>query len=155
VPRPQFNVMVPPKLLQEGYLVNFPGGWPSSLQHVQDKTFRIDVVNQVPYSRSYIIPTGDYRDIDLSNGTGTFQESIYPENNETLFEVSLGLRPGNYVVHMYVPATRHIHSLEYASMTPDVGSATKVMLGARQPKDSPTTTPRSRCTSSRTWPHSS
>ena len=137
VPKPQFTVVVPPKLLQEGYLVHFPKSWPSTLKHVVDQTFRIDAVNQVPLAISHIIPTGDYRDVDLSNGSGALQESIYPTKTESLFEVALGLKPGNYVVHFYIPATRHIHSLEYAGMTPDVTSASLVYLGARKPEDSP------------------
>ncbi len=142
VPKPQFTVVVPPKFLQEGYLVNFTDAWPSTMQHVKGKTFRVDSVNQVPYSRGFIIPSGDYRDVDLSNGSGTFQESFYPTRSRSLFEVALGLSPGNYLVHFYIPATRHIHSLEYAGMTPDVGSATKVYLGARKPVDSPREDPR-------------
>ena len=144
VPKPQFTVVVPPKLLQEGFLVSFTDGWPSTITHVRGKTFRIDVVNQVPYSRGYIIPTGDYRDVDLSNGTGSFQEKLYPTNTKSLFEVSLGLRPGNYVVHFYIPADRHVHGLEYAGMTPDVSSATLVYLGARKPEDSPSEDPRNK-----------
>jgi len=137
VPKPQFTVVVPPKLIQEGYLVNFTKAWPSTMQHVRDKTFRVDSVNQVPYSRGYIIPTGDYRDVDLSNGSGTFQEGMYPTRSQSLFEVALGLRPGNYLVHFYIPAARHVHDLEYAGMTPLVTSATLVYLGARKPEDSP------------------
>jgi len=137
VPKPQFTVVVPPKLIQEGYLVNFTNAWPSTMTHVRGKTFRVEAVNQVPYPRGYIIPTGDYRDVDLSNGQGTFQESFYPTRSQSLFEVALGLRPGNYLVQFYIPATRSIHNLEYAGMTPDVTSATKVYLGARKPEDSP------------------
>lgn len=142
VQRPQFTVVVPPKLLQEGYLVTFTDGWPSTLSAVRGKTFQIDKTNQVPYSLRYIIPTGDFRDVDLSNGNGTFQESIYPERSQSLFEVSMGLSPGAYVVHFFIPATRHIHSLEFAGMTPDVTSATLVYLGARRPQDSPIEDPQ-------------
>ncbi len=141
-PKPQFNVIVPPKLIQEGYLVTFTDAWPSTLVHVKGKTFRVEAANQVPHSIGYVIPTGDYRDIDLSNGSGTFQESFYPTRTQSLFEVSLGLRPGNYVVHFYIPATRHIHGLEFAGMTPDVSSSTLVYLGARKPEDSPAEDPR-------------
>lgn len=141
-PRPQFTVVTPPKLLQEGYLVHFTNAWPSTLDFVRGRTFQIDRVNQVPYSTRYIIPSGDYRDVDLSNGNGTFQESFYPTRNQTLEEVTLGLSPGAYVVHFYIPATRHIHSLEFAGMTPDVSSATLVYLGSRRPEDSPIEDPR-------------
>jgi hypothetical protein len=142
VPKPQFTVVVPPRLIQEGYLVHFTDAWPSTLQHVRGRTFRADVVNQVPYSTRYIIPTSDYRDVDLSNGNGTFQESLMPTRNNSLFEVSLGLSPGAYVVHFFIPATRHVHALEFAGMTPDVNSPTLVYLGARRPDDSPSEDPR-------------
>ena len=150
VPKPQFTVVVPPKMLQEGYLVNFTQGWPSTLAHVHDKTFRIEAVNQVPYDLNYIIPAADYRDVDFSNGSGNYQESVYPNKTETLFEVSIGLGPmwdpdeppPNYLVHFYIPADRHINYLEYAGMTPDVSSTTLRYLGARKPADSPYVEPR-------------
>ncbi len=142
VQRPQFTVVVPPKLLQEGYLVTFTEAWPSTLVAISGKTFQVDTTNQVPYNLRYIIPTGDYRDVDLSNGSGTFQEDLYPIRSQSLFEVSMGMNPGAYVIHFYIPATRHIHSLEFAGMVPDVTSATLVYLGARRPQDSPTEDPR-------------
>ena len=137
VPKTQFSVVVPPKLLQEGYLVYFTGGWPSTHGAHREKLFRIDAVNQVPYDRFYIIPTGDYRDIDFSNGSGTFQESIYPENNLSLFEVLLGFKPGAFVSHWYIPSGKSVHQLEYAQMYPDITDTDKRYLGARLAKDSP------------------
>jgi len=141
-PKPQFSVVVPPKLLQEGYLVTFSSDWPSTHVAIREKTFRIDVCNQVPYDLPYIIPTGDYRDVDFSNGAGTFQESIYPENLTSLFEVLVGFKPGNFLTHWYIPAGKSIHALEYAQMYPDLTSTKKKYLGARQPKDSPYNDPR-------------
>jgi len=145
-PKPQFSVVVPPKLLQEGYLVTFSSDWPSTHNAIREKTFRIDVCNQVPFDRSFILPTGAagtiYRDVDFSNGSGTFQESIYPENQSSLFEVLLGFKPGNFLSHWYIPASKSVHQLEYAGMYPDITDNTKKYLGARQPKDSPYDDPR-------------
>lgn len=148
--KPQFTVVIPPKLLQEGYLVTFPESWPSTLTHVRGKTFRIEACNQVPYDLNYILPEEDYRDVDFSNGSGDYEESCYPEKTESLFEVAMGLgppwepdeEPPNYLVHFYIPADRHIHYLEYAGMTPLVTSSTLRYLGARKPKDSPYNDPR-------------
>ncbi len=141
--RPQFTVAVPPKLLQEGYLVTFSNRWaPSQFGAFSDKTFRVDATNQVPHIISHIIPENDYRDIDLSNGDDEEQESIYPNKTDTLEEVTIGFSPGNYLVHVYVPASRHIHSLQHAGMTPDVSSTTLRYLGARKPQDSPAEDPR-------------
>jgi len=140
--KPQFSVVVPPRTLQEGYLVHFSEDWPSTHNAVRAKTFRIDVTNQVPYDLSYIIPTGDYRDVDFSNGSGTFQENIYPENVNSLFEVLVGFKPGNFLSQWYIPAGKSISQLEYAQMYPDLDDDEKKYLGARQPKDSPYDDPR-------------
>ncbi len=142
VPKPQFSVVIPPKTLQEGYMVHFSSDWPSTHVAIRERTFRIDAVNQVPYDLSYIIPTGDYRDVDFANGSGTFKENIYPEQQNSLFEVLLGLKLGNYLTHWYIPAGKSIHQLEYAQMYPDLTDTKKKYLGARQPKDSPYNDPR-------------
>jgi len=142
VPKPQFSVVIPPKTLQEGYLVTFSSDWPSTHVAIREKTFRIDAVNQVPYDLSYIIPTGDFRDVDFANGSGTFKENIYPENQNSLFEVLLGFKPGNFLSHWYIPAGKSVHNLEYAQMYPDLTNAKRKYLGARQPKDSPYDDPR-------------
>jgi len=141
-PKPQFSVVIPPKTLQEGYLVTFSSDWPSTHEAIREKTFRIDAVNQVPYDLSYIIPTGDYRDVDFANGSGTFKENIYPENQNSLFEVLLGFKPGNFLSHWYIPAGKSVHNLEYAQMYPDLTNAKRKYLGARQPKDSPYDDPK-------------
>jgi len=142
VPKPQFSVVIPPKTLQEGYLVTFSSDWPSTHEAIREKTFRIDAVNQVPYDLSYIIPTGDFRDVDFANGSGTFKENLYPENQNTLFEVLLGFKPGNFLSHWYIPAGKSVHNLEYAQMYPDITNAKRKYLGARAPKDSPYEDPR-------------
>ena len=141
-PEPLAEVRPPvSKYLQDKYLVRFTDKWPSTMAHVTGKLFEIDKTNQVPYVRRYILPTGavtgDYRDVDLSNGTGAFNESFYPENNSSLFEISLGWKLGSYVIHVYVPADRHLHSLEFAGMYPIMTNATLRYLGARKPEDSP------------------
>ncbi len=140
--KPQFSIVIPPKLLQEGYLVHFPTTWPSTNDWVSGKTFRLDATVQVPYDLSYIIPTGDYRDVDFSNGTGTFQESITPGNNKTLFEVALGFKPGQFIAEFFIPAGKSLHRLEFAQMEPDITNAKRLFLGAFTHKDSPYDDPR-------------
>ncbi|MBA7553594.1 hypothetical protein ES705_46188 [subsurface metagenome] len=73
--------------------------------------------------------------MDLSNSAGG--ENIYPENTKTLYEVALGFKPGNYMVHFYIPAGEYVSRLEQAGMVPDVTHATRRYLGARKPEDSP------------------
>lgn len=124
-----------PKLLQEGFYVRFTDQWPLTLPHVKGKCFQVDKTNQVPYDITRIIPGGNYCDVDMSNATGG--ENIYPENTKTLYESILGFKPGNYLVHFYIPAGEYVHRLEQAGMVPNVASATLRYLGARKPEDSP------------------
>ncbi len=137
-PQPLAEVRPPvPKYLQEKYIVRFSDKWPATMVHISGKTFLIDKTNQVPYVRRYILPTADFRDVVMSNGTGTFNENLYPESTQSLFEISLGWKLGNFVVHVYVPADRHLHSLEYTGMYPQVTNVNLRFLGARKPQDSP------------------
>jgi len=124
-----------PKLLQEGFFVRFTDQWPLTLPHVKGKFFQVEKTNQVPYDITRIIPGGNYTDVDLSNATGG--ENIYHENTKTLYETILGFKPGNYLVHFYIPAGEYVHRLEQAGMVPNVASATLRYLGARKPEDSP------------------
>jgi len=135
-PQPLATVSPPvPKILQEGFYAHFSDQWPLTLPHVKGKTFQVEKTNQVPYDLSYIIPANDYRDVDLSNSAGG--ENIYPENTKTLYQILLGFKPGNYMVHFYIPAGEYVHRLEQAGMVPNVASATLRYLGARKPEDSP------------------
>ncbi len=135
-PQPLATVSPPiPKTLQEGFYVRFTDVWPDTMKEVKGKTFQIEKTNQVPYDLSYIIPSNDYRDIDLSNSTGG--ENIYPENTRTLYEMLIGFKPGNYLVHFYIPAGEYLHRLEQSGMVPDVTNAARKYLGARKPEDSP------------------
>jgi len=135
-PMPLATVSPPiSRLLQEGFYVRFTDQWPLTLPHVKGKTFQIEKTNQVPYDITRIIPGGNYTDVDMSNATGG--ENIYPENTKTLYETILGFKPGNYLVHFYIPAGEYVHRLEQAGMVPNVASATLRYLGARKPEDSP------------------
>ena len=125
-----------PALLQPGYYVRFTDAWPETLPiRVKNKCFQVEKTNQVPYDLKYILPTNDFRDVDISNAAGG--ENLYPEGLSTLYETALGFKPGNYLVHFYIPAGEFMHRLEQASMVPDVTHATRRYLGARKPADSP------------------
>jgi hypothetical protein len=141
-PKPQFSVVIPPKLLQEGYLVTFPNTWPSTYKYVTGQTFRIDAALQIPYDLSYKIPTGDYRDVDFSNENGTFAENVYPEQGISLFETAIGFKPGAFISEWFIPAGKSLHRLEYAQMEPDITNAKRRYLGAFNSVDSPYEDPR-------------
>jgi len=127
-----------PKILHDGNYVKSTEKWPDTLSDVKGKLFQIEKTNQVPHDLSYIIPSNDFRDVDLSNATGG--ENIYPENTKTLYETLIGFKPGNYLIHFYIPAGERMHRLEESGMvssTEPPVHATRRYLGARKPEDSP------------------
>ncbi len=137
-PEPLAEVRPPvSKYLLPHYLVRFTTDWPTTLAQ-SGKVFEITKTNQVPYVRRFILPALDFRNVDLSNGpAGGFQESLYPQNVNSLFEISLGWKLGNYVVHTYVPAALPFRTLEFSGMTPVDTDANLRYMGATKPEDSP------------------
>ncbi|MDP3064736.1 MAG: hypothetical protein Q8O40_16270 [Chloroflexota bacterium] len=127
-------------LLQKGRWVRFTDQWPDSHKWATDKLFEVEHEPLlVPYAASYILPGADYKDIDLSNATAGLK--LYPEDEGVLYQITLGLKPGNYLVHTYVPVNNYIYALGDTTMYPDVTSATLKYLGAKRPADSPSTAP--------------
>jgi len=124
-----------PKLLQEGYYVKFTKAWPAEFSSISGKLFQIAETNVVPHDIHHIIPTNDFRDVDLSNSAGG--ENLYPESVNTLNEVVLGFKPGNYLAQVYIPAGEALSRLEQASMFPEVTNVVTRYLGQRTPTDSP------------------
>jgi hypothetical protein len=123
------------KLLQKGFFVRFTNEWPDTLPYVKGKFFQIARTNQVNHDLSYILPSGNYHDVDFSNQVGGV--NLYPENTKSLFEVALGFKKGNYQVQFYIPAGEFVNRLEQAGMVPNLASATLKYLGAFKPEDSP------------------
>ena len=124
-----------PKLLQKGFFVKFSNEWPETIPDLKGKFFRVARVNEVNQDLPYILPSGNYCDVDFSNQAGGV--NLYPENTKSLFEVALGFKPGNYQVQFYIPAGEFVNRLEQAGMVPNVAVAARKYLGAFKPEDSP------------------
>lgn len=136
------STFVSPKdiLLQKGSWVRFSSAWPDTHKWVKGKVFEVSqepII--VPYAASYKIPGSDYKDVDLSNATGGLL--LYPENEGILYQVAVGFKPGQYVIHTYIPTGKYVYALGESSMYPDVTSATMKYLGAKTYKDSPNDSP--------------
>jgi len=127
-------------LLQKGAWVKFSSAWPGTHKWASGKLFVVSAEPiLVPYAISRIIPEDDYCDIDLSNSDSG--EKLYPENEGVLYQIAVGMKPGDYLVHFYLPSPRYIYHLGEASMFPDVASSTLRYLGAKRPEDSPADAP--------------
>lgn len=130
--------------LKENSWVRFTPSWPDN--HAWVKRSQVFTVTQqllVPVPYSYVLPESDYRKLDLSNANGGLK--LYPADELVLYEILLGLKPGNFIIHVYVPSNRYIMSLADPTMTPDVSDSatppTQRYIGALNPSDSPAVTP--------------
>jgi hypothetical protein len=88
---------------------------------------------------SYILPNNDYKDVLLDNTTNGVK--LYPDAEGRVYEILVGLKPGDYHVIPYIPTGKYVLGLGDASMYPDVTDANKRYLGAITPEDSPADDP--------------
>ncbi len=123
--------------LRRGSWVRFSDSWPDTpAKWAKGKTFTVSEEPLiVPYQASRILPGADYADIDLSNAVAGIK--LYPETEGRVFQIAVGFKPGQYIVHTYIPTPRYIYSLEESNMYPDVTDATRKNLGAKVPEESP------------------
>lgn len=126
--------------LQKESWVYFTPAWPDTWKWASGKLFEVaDEPIILSYAASYILPASDYKKIDLSNAAAGLK--LYPENEGILYQCALGLKPGDYITHIYVPSEKYVYHLAESTMYPDVSSATKKYLGAKRPSDSPAGAP--------------
>jgi len=134
-------------LMKEKAWVKFTAEWPDTHGWVtrrvnntkQARVFTVARAVLVPQPYSYILPGADYKKLDLSNATGGLK--LYPEDEGVLYEIALGMKPGHYILHIYIPTNKYVFALAEGTMTPDVTNVSYRYLGARRPEDSPDTCP--------------
>ena len=118
----------------------FTEAWPDAHRWCRNHYFEIKETAVVPFDRGYILPGNDNQTYDLSNATAGLK--LYPENEDRVYEILIGLKPGNYQVGIYCPGVSdYLLSLGDSSMYPDLADATKRYLGAIIPDDSPYSNP--------------
>ena len=126
-------------LLKENSWVKFTKAWPDTFKWAKDKVFRVTDAVLVPAPFSYTLPGDDYKKIDLSNADGGLK--LYPTDEGVLYEDALGMKPGEYIVHFYVPTGKYVYHLADDTQIPDVTNVSYRYLGARAWRDSPHTCP--------------
>lgn len=124
-----------PRILLPGYYVKFSGKFPSDIG-VANKAYRITKQVQVTFPRSFIIKENCYVDVNLSNDDGG-GERLYPYAPESLYEMLIGLKPGNWYLIPYFPANQPIYRLDYSTMLPTMADGKLRYLGIVRPADSP------------------
>lgn len=128
-----------PKVLLQNHWIQASKAFPDGLSHIRGKTMRVAATAQIEWSRSLIVKEGCYVDLNLSNDTG--QELLYPNDGQNMFEVLIGMHPGNYYIIPYFPAGQPIWRLDEPTMTPTMSHATNKYLGGVKPQASPVENP--------------
>ena len=102
----------------------------------RDKYFRITESVLVPWDRGFIIPGNDHKDLDLSNARDGLL--LYPEAEKIVYEILIGLKPGNYQVGLYIPGVMdYLLALADVVAYPDLTDPVKRYLAVITPEDSP------------------
>jgi hypothetical protein len=123
------------RILIPEYWVKFSDKFPDSLKFVKGKTMRVTKQQQVTYELSYILKEACYYDLNISNEDSGAK--LYPNSDDIIYEMIIGLKPGNYYIIPYFPADQPIYKLDYADMTPLVNSSSLKYIGTVRPADSP------------------
>lgn len=130
-----FHVNYKHRLLQEKQLVQFSSRWPDRTGIEPGAVYRVDSRQEVGYDLHYIISPSDYKDLNLSDQEAGLK--LYPTVNDHLYEIAVGLKDGNYLLHFHSPAGDYLYRLEYTGMSPRLDDPKQRYLGAMTPEDSP------------------
>jgi len=135
-----------PNLLLEGHIVHFSEGYRTGeTVPFADNYFQVTNPQQISFDRYYILPSADYKDVDLSNAN-TGAENLYPNSVDELYEVLFGFM-GKTLVYPIIPSPdRHFQKLGYTGMIPAMTDTTKRYLGCYKEHDTPYNEPKLRLT---------
>lgn len=140
-------------LLKKGSWVRFTNAWPTdqNLTWASGNTFEVSLDPVLtPYPVSFTLQNGDYQYLDLSNmtvptpgtplgTTGSLQ--AYPAKTGVLYQIGIGMKPGNYFLQLYIPKGQYIYTVGSPNIFPDITNQYFRYLGAKYPKDSPFDSP--------------
>jgi len=114
----------------------FTEAWPDGHKWAKGKYWEIVETAPVFYEKGYVTPGDDFIDLDLSNATGGVK--LFPEAEGVVYEMLVGLKPGNYQVGVYIPGpSDYLLALGDSPMYPDLADPERRYLGAITPTDSP------------------
>ena len=127
------------RLHQIGQNLYFTPAW-RIIDWVAGKFFQIKEAVLVPWDRGFIIPGNDHKDLDLSNAGGGLL--LYPEAEGIVYEILIGLKPGNYQIGVYIPGVHdYLLALADTDAYPHLTCPERRFLAAIIPEDSPYNNP--------------
>ena len=132
--------------LQKGSWVKFSQRWQGDSGWAAGKVFEVNsdpVVIQFPIS--YIVPGGDYVDVNLANlptGFSKTQLNLFPNTPKVLYQAGIGMEKDDFFIQLGIPsANKYIYNLGQAFMYPNISDTNLKYLGQKTWKDSPADSP--------------
>ena len=139
-------------MLQQNSWVKFSKSWAADQDYLAGNVYQVfnqPLVVRYPITRK--APTGYYATLDLSNtvnppsttpaANANFSWQMYPNTKNVLYQISVGLKKGNYFVQTFIPSNKYIYTVGSTSIYPDFNSSLWRYLGVKYPKDSPEESP--------------
>lgn len=81
--------------------------------------FKVVRTQQVSYEQSFILPPGDFTQIDLSSESAT-SLGLYPMSTDTLYEILVGIKASEDIItYIQVPAGKYFARLEKPELFPN------------------------------------
>ncbi len=132
--------------LQKGSWVQFSKAWPNEQAWASGKLFSVkEQPVVVTFPMSWIIPGGDYVDVNLATVPTQFTTTVlnlYPAKQGVLYQAALGIKAGDFFIQIGIPAAQqYVYKLGASYMYPIITDANLKYLGQKTHKDSPDTAP--------------
>ncbi len=132
--------------LKKDSWVQFSKAWPSEQGWASGNLFR--VVNNpvvVTFPMSYVLPGGDYTDVNLANlpsGFTTTVLNLYPSKQGVVYQAGVGIKKGDFFIQVGIPAAQnYVYRLGQSFMYPLITDANLKYLGEKTYRDSPDDAP--------------
>jgi len=132
-----------PELLLPRQYIKFTGA--DFTDEVQENDmFVVERTQQVVYEQTFIIPSSDYTQLDLSSETTT-SLGLYPTNPKTLYEILVGLKGGkDILIYPQIPAGKYFARLEKPELFPNFAVVATRYLGIYDVETTPYDEPKLR-----------
>lgn len=122
-------------MLQPKQIVHFVGEQPPYWQaRVAGKWFKIQMTQQIPYERGYILaPSTEYGPWDISDHNAAIGDlGLYPTNTMTLYEILFGMKSssGSVLIYPRFPPNEWFITLEEAAYIPNTANNNLRYIGA-------------------------
>jgi len=136
-----------PEFLQPNHYVKFESDRDifCGASHIPANSYwKVVITQQITFTRTFIIPSGEKKTLPWDNNADyTNYLNLYPESNDTLYEILVGLKGGkNVLVYPIIPSEHYINKLESPYLEVSLSDEIKRQMSPLRVYDSPANEPK-------------